>query len=330
MVNGIICPQGVCRFTVGCAVLLGVYGASGLAQGTTTDYTGDGRADFAVVTNVSGSYVYWVADANTSDFFAKTWGMTGDHTVGGDFDGDGKVDVTVWRPAFGGGGGYWVQRSSTGQAAFIPFGSTGDNARVIGDYDGDGKTDGAVLRTFPSGGRGGVQPAYWYHRRSSDDAIVGEQWGMGDNIFAAPGDYDGDGRNDLALQTFSGSNAIFFIKYSSSSGFDAVHFGTVNDLVVPGDYDGDGKTDVAIARQQSGIMTWWVRRSSNGTLMSQTWGMTGDRAAHGDYDGDGKTDIAIWRPSTREFWVSKSTGGVLMRHWGVTSSDFPVAFANAF
>jgi hypothetical protein len=298
------------------------------AQGTTTDYTGDGRADFAIVTGgLGGSYIYWVADSNSSSYFPRTWGMSGDITVGGDFDGDGKVDVAVWRPGSGGSAGYWVHRSSDGQPAFIPFGTVGDNARVIGDYDADGKTDAAVLRITPSGG--GTQPAYWYHRRSSDGVLVGEQWGVGDSIYAAPGDYEGDGKNDLAVQAFSGSNAIFFIKYSSF-GSDAVFFGTLGDVVVPGDHDGDGKTDLAIVRYEGSVITWWVRRSLDGSLLSQTWGMAGDRAAHGDYDGDGKTDIAIWRPSTRQFWVLKSSGGVLIRYWGVTTMDFPVASANVF
>ena len=82
---------------------------------------------------------------------------------------------------------------------------------MIGDYDADGKTDAAVLRITPSGS--GTEPAYWYHRRSSDGVLVGEQWGVGDSIYPAPGDYEGDGKNDLAVQAFSGSNAIFFIKY---------------------------------------------------------------------------------------------------------------------
>jgi hypothetical protein len=58
--------------------------------------------------------------------------------------------------------------------------------------------------------------------------------------------------------------------------------------------------------------------------------MTGDHTIGGDFDGDGKVDVAVWRPSTRQFWVAKSTGGVLMRYWGVTEFDFNVARANSF
>jgi spore coat protein A, manganese oxidase len=326
MGKGFVCLRAALRSAALCGLVLGLSAGSASAQGTTTDYTGDGYADFAVVTgSAGGSYTYWVSDYMFGVMSARTWGMTGDHTIGGDFDGDGKIDVAVWRPAAGGAAGYWVYRSSDSQPAFIGFGTTGDNARVIGDYDYDLKTDAAVFRTGP----GAADPAYWYHRRSSDGVIVGEQWGAGQMVFAAPGDYDGDFKNDLAVQAFSGSDAIFYIK-QSTAGVAAYFFGTTNDLVVPGDYDGDGKTDIAIARSTGGIVQWWVRRSSDGTLFSQNWGITGDRVAHGDYDGDGKTDVAIWRPSTRQFWVSKSTGGVAMRYWGVTEFDFNVARANSF
>jgi spore coat protein A, manganese oxidase len=232
--GGRVCLQAMLRLVVGTGLVIAASAAPAWAQGTTTDYTGDGRADFAIVTvGLGGSHIYWVADSNSSSYFPRTWGMSGDIAVGGDFDGDSKVDVAVWRPGSGGSAGYWVHRSSDGQPAFIPFGTLGDDPKVIGDYDADGKTDAAVLRITPSGS--GTQPAYWYHRRSSDGVLVGEQWGV-----------------------------------------------------------------------------------------------SGDTLAPGDYDGDGKTDVAIWRASTRQFWVLKSSGGVLMRFWGVTDLDYPVAAANVF
>ena len=37
----------------------------------------------------------------------------------------------------------------------------------------------------------------------------------------------------------------------------------------------------------------------------------GDQAVPGDYDGDNKTDIAIFRPSAGQWWINRSTAGVI-------------------
>ncbi len=61
-----------------------------------------------------------------------------------DYDGDGRTDMSVFRPA----DGYWYVRRSTGGATdSIPFGQQGD-VLAPADFDGDGKTDS---RSFGAG-----------------------------------------------------------------------------------------------------------------------------------------------------------------------------------
>src|SRR5690606_18679627 len=76
-------------------------------------------------------------------------------------------------------------------------------------------------------------------------------WGFGDDLIA-PGDYDGDGRTDIAVIREGNNpndNLIWYILQSSDGNLMARSFGiTSSDINVQNDYDGDGKTDVAIWR----------------------------------------------------------------------------------
>jgi hypothetical protein len=314
------------------ACLVGGISSGAFVAGAPIDFSGDSRSDFAIVRNTgggpSGAITWWVSNAVTSAATAYQWGMATDFFIPGDYDGDALEDPAIWRAGPVGTAGCWVKRSTNGAAQFTPFGQTGDDPTVLGDYDGDGKIDCAVYRAGVMAG----MASHWWYKRSSDGGVGFIQWGQNGD-FPVPGDFNGDGVADVAVQrNAGGGNANFFIRLSTGAIF-VIMFGTPTDVVVPGDYDGDGVTDIATVRGASGNILWWVRSSATGTATPTFFGASAtDFPVQGDYDGDGKTDHAVFRPSATpgatQFFVLRSTGGLLARAWG-QNGDYPVANYNA-
>ncbi|MBK7708242.1 MAG: hypothetical protein IPJ30_21445 [Acidobacteria bacterium] len=271
-----------------------------------------------------------------------------------DFDGDGKTDLSVFRPSEG---NWYLQRSTAGLSV-IRFGISSD-VLTPGDYDGDGKADTAVFRPDANS----ANPDFWV-LNSNGFTISGVSWGVANDI-PINGDYDGDGKTDFAV--FRPSTGIWYVLNSSNGAntiapfgvtgdvpmafdlendgktnlavyrpsdktwyiarntgvpaqnFEAIPFGLANDLLVPADYDGDSKDDVAIFRPSTG--EWFVRQSSDGATTITKFGANGDVPVPGDYDGDGKDDRAVYRNGV--WWALRSTAGLSIQNFGV-GTDIPI------
>jgi hypothetical protein len=205
-----------------------------------------------------------------------------------DFDGDGKTDVSVFRPS---DGSWWYARSSANDFRVYAFGTSTDII-TPGDFTGDGRADIAVFR--PGSGE-------WFVQRSEDDSYFSFPFGTSGDI-PAPADFDGDGKADAAV--FRPSNGVWYILNSSGGGTSIVQFGAGGDKPVAADYDGDSKADIAIFRPSDG--SWWFVQSSNAQYKVYRFGVGTDKPVPGDYTGDGKADIAVFRPQTGEWFFQRS------------------------
>ncbi len=265
------------------------------------NFDSDNKADISVYRPSSGT---WFLQRSQSGFTSVQFGLSTDKIVPGDYDGDGKTDIAVYR-----GGTWFLQRSTAGFTS-IQFGLP-DDIPVPADFDGDCKTDLAVYR--PSSGT-------WYVLNGTTGQYTSQQWGVSTDK-PVTGDYDGDGRADYAV--FRPSNGTWYL-LRSRDGFAGVQWGEETDKPVVGDYDGDGKSDYAVYRPSNG--TWYLLRSRDGFASAQ-FGEATDLPVPSDYDGDTKTDVAVYRPSSGTWFLLKSTEGFASVQFG-DPTDRPVP--NAF
>lgn len=223
-----------------------------------------------------------------------------------DFDGDGRSDVSVFRPSTN----RWYKfLSSNSTVVEETFGIAGDVVAPA-DYDGDGKTDIGIFR--PSAGD-------WWYKSSINGGQVNVHWGASGDI-PRPGDFDGDGKADFIV--YRPSNGVWY-RFGSAGQVSISAFGTAGDNPVLGDFDGDGKSDMAIFRPSTG--DWWYQSSISNAQIATRWGISTDIPAPADFDGDGKTDLAVYRPSTGTWYIINSGNGSFTVLGFGLAGDKPVA-----
>ncbi|HEX7358891.1 MAG TPA: VCBS repeat-containing protein [Bryobacteraceae bacterium] len=310
------------------------------------DFDADGKTDFAVWRPYDPSITGWSGyhpgaelhiefskggstyyqSVQPSDLFATNFKVPGfDNTVTrvydrveGDFDGDHVPDYAL----FDSQTDRWFIVPSTDPSHPIQqtWGVSAGDIPVPADYFGYGHTDLAVWS--PSNGR-------WYITSNIHDVTDSASWlppngnvqfgGPGVDI-PVPGDYDGDGRADLAV--WRPQLAVWYVETTSDFVQQPLkQWGLPGDIPVPGDYDGDGKTDFAVFRP--GLATWYVVPSGSPSTptVGLQWGLPiGDQPVVGDFNADGMSDFIIWRPATGMYFALSPSGSSSTMAIGVAGS----------
>ncbi|MGB7068221.1 MAG: VCBS repeat-containing protein [Pyrinomonadaceae bacterium] len=183
------------------------------------------------------------------------------------------------------------------------------------DFNGDGKTDWSVVRNI---GGSNEQLRWFIALNGTSDTLYGADWGIRNDTLV-PEDYDGDGKDDVAIWR-EGASATFYILQSETNTMRVEQFGqTGDDPTVVGDYDGDDQSDVAVYRPGT-QGTWFYKGSLNNPAGHTTyipWGQNGDKVAPGDYDGDGKNDFVV-RRGEGVYWQLLATGAVSTSQFGLS------------
>jgi uncharacterized protein (DUF2141 family) len=243
-----------------------------------------------------------------------------------DFDGDGKLDIAVanyGNPSTGDNGGVSIllgNGDGTFQAATLISAGKNPISIAVGDFSNDGRKD-LVVSDYGARSTGG-------------NGSVSVLLGNGDGTFQTPitlsagnepfplavGDFNGDGRLDVAVSDFD--SGVYLFLGNGDGSFRApvlINAGTNPVAIAAADLNGDGKLDLAVAdfHDPSNIDNGGVSvllGNGDGTFQTPVFyavEIYPTSLAIGDLNGDGKPDLAI-SSFVSVFGLERSTLNVLL------------------
>jgi lysophospholipase L1-like esterase len=119
-----------------------------------------------------------------------------------------------------------------------------------------------------------------------------------------PGDYDGDGKADLAVYNLASGD--WYIRRSSDSSLLKQNWGWIAARPAPSDFDGDGKTDMAVYHRDSG--RWYILQSNGSGLRQQVWGWVSAGAIPSYRDGGIQGLVILAFGDSITYGTSSSSG----------------------
>ncbi|WP_165807213.1 M23 family metallopeptidase [Nocardioides currus] len=189
------------------------------------DFTGDAISEVAVFRRGKKSSFVVNEPAGAR---VMVFGNATDEPVLGDWDGDGTVNVGVWRAKKA-----KFRLKTATKVVKVGFGVPTDRA-IAGDWDGNGTDEIGVYRSSVG----------TFYQRLADGSSTAVVLGDADDQ-PVTGDWDGNGVTDLGL--YDPATSTFTLRVVDAGGqawTSQLVLGVPGDLAVAGDWDGDGITDV--------------------------------------------------------------------------------------
>jgi hypothetical protein len=203
---------------------------------------------------------YWLEDVDGNQQFNQPpdqafafGGIAGDIPITGDWNGDGRTKVGIYRPS----NGLFIldsngdQQFDAGDAVYnLGVGTQAGDVPVVGDWNGDGRTKVGLFR----------QGFFWILDTNGDGVFeqgIDTTYAFGGQAGDAPvvGDWTGTGTSKIGVVR----QGFFWILDANGNGtFDgtgpgqdfAFPFGGIaGDVPVVGDWNGDGTSKVGVFRQ---------------------------------------------------------------------------------
>lgn len=209
------------------------WGTSTDVTGGEGDFDGDGKIDYCVVRNTANVLTWYILTSTSNTIRALNFGTVtaGFTTVllnGADINGDGQDELTFAKYSNSTGFVTWyfgdaVTGAGVYQGTFGNFNTMNDVPPA--DYTGDGKADLVEVQLDQTN-------LIWYIFNPVTGVTTATVFGIGDPAFAnfdfpLRGDYDGDGRQDIAV--WRPGTTTFYVLQSSNGSIVSQFWGNVND-----------------------------------------------------------------------------------------------------
>ncbi|MDZ8110087.1 MAG: S8 family serine peptidase [Nostoc sp. DedQUE12a] len=278
----------------------------------TGDFNGDGRDDFAKVFNDAGRANIDVYLSNSGNFTNERWATqqggfwNSQKWLVGDFNGDGRDDLAkVFYDAnqasidvhLSSGSNFTIGRWATRQGGF-----SNDQKWLVGDYNGDGRDDFANV--FNDANQASID----VHLSNGNSLTIGrwatQQGGFSNDQKWLAGDYNGDGRDDLANVFNDANQASIDVHLSSGGSFTNQRWATAQggfwneQKWLSGDFNGDGQEDLANVFNDINQASIDAHLSNGSNFTNQRWATAQggfwneQKWLAGDFNGNGEDDLA--------------------------------------